>query len=180
MHRQFRRGAADRLLPIRRGWFSRAARRAGELRRDAGSSLVEAAVSFVFLIAAMFGIFQMSLALFAYHYVSETAREATRYAAVRGSSCTNLTNCGATSAQIQTYIQGIAFPGINSSNVSVTATWLSASSTQPTTWSACNNQCDAPGNQVKVVVSYPFPLSIPLVPSSTFTLSSTSQMVISQ
>jgi Flp pilus assembly protein TadG len=113
MHRQFRRGAADRLLPIRRGWFSRAARRAGELRGDAGSSLVEAAVSFVFLIAAMFGIFQMSLALFAYHYVSETAREATRYAAVRGSSCTNLTNCGATSAQIQTYIQGIAFPGIN-------------------------------------------------------------------
>jgi len=163
----------------RRAWLPGAAHIAGELRGDAGSSLIEAAVSFVFLIAAMFGIFQMSLALFAYHYVSDAAREATRYASVRGSNCTNLTNCGATSAQIQGYIQGNAFPGIDMSNVSVTATWLSASSSQPATWSACNNQCDAQGNQVKVVVTYPFPLSIPLIPASTINLTSTSAMVIS-
>lgn len=171
-----RRGTAPRPAAGRRGWHWGAALR--ELRRDDGSSLVEAAVSFIFLIAAMFGIFEMSLALFAYHYISDAAREATRYASVRGSQCTNLDHCGATSAQIQSYIQGSAFPGIDMPNVSVTATWLSASSSQPTTWSACNNQCNVPGNQVQVVVSYPFPLSIPLVPHSTINMSSTSAMVI--
>jgi len=178
MSGQRRRGGADRLRPLRQARFSRAANIAREIRGDAGSSLVESAVSFVFLIAAMFGIFEMSLALFAYHYVSDAAREASRYASVRGSQCTNLDHCGATSAQIQSYIQGMAFPSIDMSNVSVTATWLSASASQPTTWSACNNQCDAPGNQVQVVVTYPFPLSIPLVPKSTINVSSTSVMVI--
>jgi Flp pilus assembly protein TadG len=178
MNRQFSRGAADRTMHVRRERSGCVARIAREIRDDAGSSLIESAVSFVFLVAAMFGIFQMSLALFAYHYVSDEAREASRYASVRGSQCTNLTNCGATSAEIQSYIQGTAFPGINMSNVGVTATWLSASTSQPTTWSACNNQCDAPGNQVKVVVTYPFSLSIPLIPKSTINLSSTSVMVI--
>jgi Flp pilus assembly protein TadG len=147
---------------------------------EAGASMVEAAFSFVILLAVMFGIFQMSIALYSYHYVSEAAREATRYAAVRGSACSSLTNCKATSAQIQTYIRGIAFPGINSSNLSVTSTWLSASATQPTTWSACNNQCNAPGNEVKVVVTYSFPSGIPFLGVSTISVSSTSQMVISQ
>lgn len=156
----------------------------GRVRRgildESGASMVEAAVSFLFLITIMFGTLEMFLALSAYDYVSNAAREATRYAAVRGSSCTKLTNCGVTSTQIQIYVQNVPFPGINANNVSVATTWLSSSGSTPATWTACNNQCNTPGNAVQVVVSYPFPLSIPFVPKSTLSVSSTSQMVIAQ
>jgi hypothetical protein len=37
-----------------------------------------------------------------------------------------------------------------------------------------------PGNQVKVTVTYPFPLSIPFLPKGTINMASTSVMVIAQ
>lgn len=147
--------------------------------------MVETAISCVVLFAILFGIFEMSLALYTYYFTSDAAREATRYAIVRGStSCTNtpnLSNCNATTTQIQSYVQGLNFPGITTSKVSVTTSWYSASSTTPTTWSACSTGiCNAPGNLVKVQVSYPMSLQIPFVNSLSLKLNSTSQMVISQ
>jgi Flp pilus assembly protein TadG len=144
------------------------------------------ALSSIILLTMLFGILEMSLALYSYHYISEAAREGSRYAIVRGStSCQNtpnLTNCGATAAQIQTYVMTLGFPGINSTQyMTVTTTWLNASATQPTTWSTCTSgTCNAPGNAVKVTVYYAFPLKIPFLPATTLNMSSTSQMVISQ
>lgn len=135
--------------------------------------------------ALLFGAIQIGYALYAYNYVSDAAREATRYAIVRGStSCTDtpsLSNCNATAGQIQTYVRNLGYPGFSSGNVTVTTTWCSASSTPPATWSTCSSTTgNAPGNAVNVVVTYALPFSIPYWRSTTLNVSSTSQMIIQQ
>jgi Flp pilus assembly protein TadG len=147
---------------------------------DTGATLVEFALSVLILMAILFGIIETCFGLYACNYVSDAAREATRYAIVRGSSCTGMPDCGATQAQIQTYVSSLTYPGINTSNVTVTVTWLSLNSTPPTAWTACAGQCNAPGNAVQVQVTYPFALNIPSWKKSTVNLNSTSQAVISQ
>lgn len=147
--------------------------------------IVEAALSCTIVLALLLGICQMSLAMYIYHFTSEAAREATRYAIVRGStSCTNtpnLGNCNATAAEIQTWVQSMGYPGITSSKVSVSASWYSASGSMPTTWSACTiGACNAPGNMVAVTVTYPLTFQIPFSSGFSLNLSSSSQMVISQ
>jgi Flp pilus assembly protein TadG len=158
----------------------------GVLRED-GASIVEMAFSSVVLFGMLFGIIYMSFALYTYHYISDAAREGSRYAMVRGStSCANssslLSNCNATSGQIQTYVQYLGYPGIDALHkMVVTSTWYKASASQPTTWSLCSTgTCNAPGNIVKVQVTYSFPLGIPYVGSRTLSMTSTSQMVIAQ
>jgi Flp pilus assembly protein TadG len=147
------------------------------LRREDGQSVVETAISAMGVLGLFFGVMEMSLALYTYHYVSEAARQATRYAMVRGSSCSGFTSaCPAAASDIQNYVRGLDFPGIVPANVTVTTTW-------PTTGAACTPSslpCNNPGNVVKVKVVYSFPVTIPFVPNSTLALSSTSQMVISQ
>ncbi|MGA7859036.1 MAG: TadE family protein [Terracidiphilus sp.] len=55
---------------------------------EQGASLVEMALSASVLFVLLFGIIETCMALYAYNFVSEAAREATRYAVVRGpNSC---------------------------------------------------------------------------------------------
>lgn len=158
---------------------------------DSGASLVEFALSVSVLMGLLIGIMFMCLALYARHFVSEAALEGARWAMVRGStSCANtpnLTDCDATNAEIQTYVQSLSLPGINSQSLTATTTWLSPSAGPPATWTACGGTCNAPGHAVQVVVTYPFPLPIPSVTAKSIsfstdalTFSSTSQLVISQ
>lgn len=154
-------------------------------RDEEGVTLVETAISCTVLFAMLFGICQMSLAMYVYHFTSDAARQATRYAIVRGStSCTNtpnLSNCDATAAKITSYVRGLGYPGITSSKLTAATSWYTASSTTPTTWSACSTGiCNTPGNLVKIVVSYPMTFQIPFSSNLSLNLSSTSQMVISQ
>jgi Flp pilus assembly protein TadG len=157
----------------------------GSLRGEEGASVVEMAFASTIFLAMLIGTFQMLLASYTFHFVSDAAREATRYAIVRGStSCINtpsLSNCNATPDQIQAFVRRLNYPGITSSNLTVKTTWLTASATTPRTWSACTSgTCNAPGNQVKVVVIYAFTFSVPFVPRAGFNLTSTSRMAISQ
>lgn len=148
---------------------------------EEGDTIAEFALASTILIAIVFGIYETSSALYSYAYISDAAREGTRYAIVRGSACTGFSECsstpvGATSAQVEAYVKSLGYPGIASNNLTVTSTW-------PTTGSACTpiaSPCNNPGNLVKVVVAYKFPLSIPFVPLTTINMSSTSEMVISQ
>ncbi len=116
-------------------------RKLGCVGGEEGASMVETAFACTIFLAMLIGTFQMMMAFYTFHFVSDAAREATRYAIVRGStSCTNtpnLSNCNATSDQIQTYLRGLKYPGITSSKLTVATTWLTASTTTPTTWSAC-------------------------------------------
>ena len=147
------------------------------MRSEEGQSLVETALSSMAVLCLFFGVMEMSLALYTYHFLSEAARQATRYAVVRGSACTSfVTACPAQAADVQTFVRNLDFPGIVPANVTVTTTW-------PTTGSTCTPSslpCNNPGNLVKIKVQYKFPLSIPFMPSSNLTMSSSSQMVISQ
>ncbi len=146
------------------------------LREDAGNSVIETAVASMVFLTMLIGIMQMSVALYTQHFLSYVAREATRYAIVRGSACQYLDNCNATSSQIQTWVYSLNFAGINPNNMTVTTTW-------PTTGAACSpsiSPCNNPGNLVRVAVSYNYPMRIPLIPNRSIPMSSTSQMVISR
>lgn len=152
---------------------------------ESGSSLVEFTVSSVALITIVIGLLQACLAVYDDSLISNIARDAARWAIVRGStSCTNtpnLTNCNATSDQIKSYIKGLNYTGIDGKNLGITVTWLTASSSPPVSWTTCTTgTCNAPGNAVEVTVTYSYPLNIPFLPANTAHLSSASQMVISQ
>jgi Flp pilus assembly protein TadG len=156
---------------------------------DAGAGVLEMAISSAILFVMFFGVFQVALGSYTSHYVSDAAREGARYAIVRGStSCTNtpnLSNCGATPTTIAAYVTGLTYPGIVPANMTVTVTYLTATSSTSTgvlltTWATCSGTCNVPGNMVNVAVSYAFPLNIPFVPRKTINVSSSSQMVIQQ
>jgi Flp pilus assembly protein TadG len=146
-------------------------------RDEDGNSAVETALACTVLMTVFFGVIQMSWGLYAYHYTAEAARMATRYAMVRGSSCSSWASaCPASSTDVQNYVKGLGFQGINASDLTVTTTW-------PTTGSACtpsSTPCNNPGNLVKVKVQYAIGFTIPYVPKINLNMSSTSQMVISQ
>jgi Flp pilus assembly protein TadG len=153
------------------------------LRSESGQSLVETALTLTLLLTLVFGIIEVSIALFSYHFISNAAREGTRYAIVRGATwgaaCASYTSSGCTAStlQIQQYVASLSFPGINAANITVTpATSLTPGGSPCNPFSACNAASDV----VQVQVTYTFPFSVPFVPQRTLTMSSTSQMVISQ
>ena|SRR5229473_837375 len=133
---------------------------------DRGSSLVEYAVIFSLFITMLLGIADFSRALYAYHFVSSQAREATRYAMVRGCTPAIPTVCptAATSSDIQTFASNVPL-GIDPTKVTATTTWTPDRK---------------PGSVVQVEVDYTFNFLFPFVSSSTLVMKSTSQMVISQ
>ena len=140
---------------------------------EEGSALVEFAISSTIFFMLLFGIMDFSFASYGSNFTAEAAKEAARYASVRG-SCTDatgtvttndLSDCGVTSDQVQTWVQNMGYPGINPSTTKVTTTWPNGS--------------HLPGNNVKVVVDYTFPLSVPFWKSTHIKTESTSEMVIS-
>lgn len=144
---------------------------------EVGATMVEFALASVILFTLVFGVIAICLALYSYNIVAEAAREATRYAIVRGSACTTFSDCKVTSDQLKTYIRGRGFPGIDPSSLNLVATWPTTGVTCFPSVTPCNN----PGNLVSVTVSYPsFLLSIPFVSQQTLSMSSTSVMYISQ
>lgn len=157
---------------------------------DEGATLVETAVSFSVFFGIVFGIIIMSWALYAYVFISEASREATRWAIVRGSSCINFTHCNASNTDIQTYVRSVAFPGINPTKITTTTEWYTVrlgSSPSPTTITDCGGTptvgtviCNQPGNEVQVGVTYTLPLDIPFWKNTSLTVGSRSEMVISQ
>ena len=146
-------------------------------RNEDGSGLVEFALSASVMLSVLIGLFYMCMALFTYNYVTQTARNATRYAIVRGADCINFSDCGISDDGIEQYVQNVGLNGMSSHT-----TWYQYGydSAGHGIWNACSGQCNAPGNAVSVNVTYSLPLNIPFVPQSALQLSSTSQLVISQ
>jgi Flp pilus assembly protein TadG len=165
--------------------------------REEGTALVEMALSSAILLATMIGIFEFCFAFYTYNAVCQAAREASRYASVRGAtSCTDDVstdpNCNilpnTSGNPIQAYVRSIGLPDVNSATV--TATWLvpSQDSNGYTSWTTTctgstdsnGNPCNAVGNAVNVVVTAPVAISVPFWKSLNLTVSSTSQMVIAE
>jgi Flp pilus assembly protein TadG len=158
------------------GWRLHSASRslkAKILYRERGTTAVEFAICAVLLLTLIFGIMDFSRCLYAYHFLSKSAREATRYAIVRGSACTswgdgccpiplNDQDC------VQNYVRSLAAPSaglIDPNAITVT-----------TAWPTDNKR----GSQVQVQLNYTFQFILPFLPSSVYTLHSTSEMVIAQ
>jgi Flp pilus assembly protein TadG len=125
-----------------------------------GQAMAEFSLVATAALIMIFALINCSLVIYDYNFVSYAAREATRYAAVRGSSSSSPAN----NTNITNYVIGEA-AGLDPSKVSVSTTW------------SPNN---SPGSAVEVQVQYPFTLSIPFLVNSTVNLSSTSQLVITQ
>ena len=125
-----------------------------------GSALIEGALTFTIFIMLVFGIMDLCRLMWWYNGLPYLAREGTRFAAVRGSTSSS----PAAATDVTTAVTAKAI-GYQSSNLSVSTTWIPD-----------NN----PGSAVRVTVAYPFRPLVPYVPSGTITLSSISQLTITQ
>ncbi len=112
----------------------------------------------------LFGVIYFSTMLYTSHYISEAAREGSRYAIIRGStSCINssnlLPNCNASNTVIGTYVQDLGYPGSDAANkmTVTTTTWYSPSTSLSSPVVCTTGTCNAPGNIVKVQVVYSLP-----------------------
>lgn len=150
---------------------------------EQGSVLVELAISILLLLTFLLGMMEACLAVYADHFLANAAREATRYAAVRGSSwnttCANATaiNCSATSGSVSSYVLSLTPAGINTTKLVIATSWPGIDATG----AGCSTgPTNVPGCVVSVRVSYPFTFSLPYVNASVYTLSSTSKVTIAQ
>jgi Flp pilus assembly protein TadG len=170
--------------------FSKAARRFAHA--EAGGALVEMAISSTIVLATFISVFQLSMACYTYNTCAEVARESARWAAVRGASCgTNtptLDHCGATPTDIQNYAKTVGalnWSQCTTANPCITASWKTATTStgvtqQKTTWAACASGCGKPGDMVVVKMVYPYAFGSPFFQSFSWTLGSTSEMIVAQ
>ncbi len=171
--------------------LNRVAAQCRGLFNEEGAGLVETAFAISVFLMLLFAIFDFSLACYAYHYVSDAAREGSRFAMVRGSECSaysSTTPCPAGVTDIASYVENFGYPGIDTTQMTVDVatckptTTTDSSGNPVTTWPTCSNDMtyNAPGDQVQVTVTYPFLLSVPFWKIQTLSIGSTSSMVISQ
>jgi hypothetical protein len=119
-------------------------RRAAVLRgrSERGASLVEYAFVAILFMTILFGVSGFGHALFVYHHVNNAAKEATRYAAVRGYLCDKnetVPSCAATNsatgnagpttaADVTAYVASITPQSINAAQFAVSVCGVSGSS----------------------------------------------------
>jgi len=142
--------------------------------------MVETALMLSVLLVMMFGIIGFGHALYTYHFVSNAAREATRWASVRGYTCPNNLpilsgGCPASVSDVQTYVSNVSGMGLDPAKITATTTWV----TPPNNLAVCKTRPNNPGCVVEVQVQYSYQFLLPFLPSG-FKMQSTSQMVISQ
>jgi Flp pilus assembly protein TadG len=139
---------------------------------DSGSNLVEYAILFIAFMMLMFGITGFGHALYAYTFVSNVARDASRWAAVNGSTCGSDNSCNgvgimnngpASPGDVTTYVTNRTPLGIDPAQITVTTTFIPD---------------NKPGSFVEVQVQYNFTFIFPLIRTSVLPLSSTSETVV--
>ena len=142
------------------------------LGAETGSGLIEYALIFMLFMTMILGIADFGRLLYAFHFVSNTARDATRWAAVNGATCTNDGSCAAwaTHTDIENHVTQNVPAGIDSSKLHAVASF-------PSTTANCTVK-NSPGCNVDVVVTYTFNFVFPFVSSKALTLSSESTTVI--
>lgn len=146
--------------------------------RERGNSLVEHALVLTVLLTMLFSIIDFGRALYTYHFVSNAAREATRWASVRSQS-TNLPGGAATpgpGGNVQAFVSNVSGMGLDPTLVHTTTSFVAPPNTTP----ACAPPTNNPGCVVEVTVKYDYHFFFPFLPSSLVTMTSTSQMVITQ
>lgn len=128
-------------------------------KRQRGQATIESAFALLVFFPVLFAIVEFGHLIYTYNYVHYMARDATRYASVRGST----SGRAATSASIETYVRDQAI-AMDPAQLTVTTTFPDGG--------------NAPGQAVKVTVSYPFPAIVSWVLPASTTVTSASQMII--
>jgi Flp pilus assembly protein TadG len=158
-----------------------------------GASLVEYAFVILIFMSMLFGVSGFGHMLFVYHHINNAAKEATRYASVRGSTCNTDANGGScqasnsasgisgptTAADIRAFVTSITPSSIDTSKLVVPTTGtyfcgVSGSACSPaitTAPASCNTNATANDAHctVKVTVAYAYRFIFPLLPSPTTT-----------
>ena len=129
-------------------------------RSSAGQSAVEFAIAISGVLLLGLAIANFAIAISAYNFVCYGARDATRYAAVRGATSPT----PASSSDVRAFVVSEA-AGMDPSQLTVSTTW------------SPDNQ---PNSTVAVQVGYNFQFQIPFVALPAVNLNSNSQLVISQ
>jgi Flp pilus assembly protein TadG len=170
-----------------------------------GSTMVEFALSITIMLAMMLGLIDFARMVYAYHAVANAAREATRFASIRGAaSCATtprtfpLEVCPAGTTELTNFVSsqltGAAIYNntgggfTNRGDLVVTTTWNGLKGDNST---ACPNRTPPtskdPGCVVQVLVQYKFGFTIPYwaffqnsTKPAALSMTSTSQTVISQ
>ncbi len=155
------------------------------LAEEDGSSMFEFSLSIMLLLMTIFGIMDCSRALYAYHFVGNAARDATRYAMVRGStwgnaSCANTLSSGCTAgtSDVSNFVKASAPVGFATNSLTVNTTWT-GKNPKGTSCSTTGSVND-PGCLVSVKVIYSFNFVLPFLPKNTLLLSSNSNVVFEQ
>ena len=153
------------------------------LKEETGSELVEMALTVPMLFAVLCGVVYSSFALYATHFVANAAKEAARYAVVRGStwggtSCQSPSSfdCTATDTDVSNFVAAELPPGLSSGNLSVSTTWPGTTNSGST----CDtlNGDNSPNCEVSVQVNYQFTFPVPWVNQGVLPLSSSAEMSI--
>ena len=120
--------------------------------------MVEGALVMLVFLGMIFGLLEFGRMVWSFGAISHGAREATRYAMVRGSSSGNTV----TVSQIQGIVTSRS-PGLDPSHTTTSVTFTPDQSA---------------GSTVKVVVTYAFYPLAPYIPVGPINMKSTSQMTI--
>jgi len=133
-----------------------------------GQSLVEFAISISALMTFLCVLMEICIAFYTYGMISECAREATRWASVRGATCqtASSTSCTATTTSVSTYATGLGYPNPGGGVLNATTTYPDGN--------------ENPGSRVKVDIKYTFTIRLPLVPKNSLALETASEMYILQ
>lgn len=143
-------------------------------RRQRGSMLVEQALTVLLLVTVMLGTIDFGRALYTYHYVSYIARDATRWASVRSTNSMN----GSSNGQVQAYVSNVSGMGMDPRKITSATTYIAPPNGTPLCPGGIGN--NKPGCIVQVTVNYDYNFFLPFLAGRTFTMSSASQMVITQ
>jgi Flp pilus assembly protein TadG len=148
---------------------------------ERGTTLPETAIVIGVLLLMVFGVIDFGRALYTYGFVADAARQGARWAMVRGvNSCIpspHVDTCNASQSDIQTYVRSLSVGATNPGSITAIASWPGSGAGCTPSGGASGPK--APNCPVIVTVSYPFNFIMPHMPGS-FTMSSRSQMVISQ
>ena len=154
---------------------------------ERGATILEFAFVMVLTFVLIFAIIDFARALYSYHFISEAAREATRYAAVRGTACNSaaVSPCPVGAPEIQNYVNQLVPAGIDASKVLTNPKFTGIPGSLP----MCTGPNPIAGCPVEVDIQYDFnfifPASFYNLPPisylpSTITMHSESQMIVAR
>ena len=141
---------------------------AARKKNESGQAVVEIALALPIIAAFIFTMIEICLAYYTYCMISESAREGTRYAIVRGSTCQTGTSasCTVSASTMNSVVTQLGWPNLGGGTMSAATTYPDGN--------------ENPGSRVQIVVNYVFPYNIPFAPKGTLHMSSTSVMYIVQ